>query len=183
MSSFNEWLSQRDETIFNELMEPRLAGIDPKTRMDRWTYTDKMGNNKSIKELINVTHSKGNSGIQGNISLTSDGLEFLRRKSVSLLDKVDKLGRAVGEHFGNIESMFGGKLVIELPKDIIMEQGLIGSFINAINKLANKYNLILDSSPRDYPIPFVQNNTVTVLSRERRMKKQSAEAGRSLLDS
>mgnify|MGYP006297840831 FL=1 len=79
--------------------------------------------------------------------------------------------------------MFGGKLVIELPKGIIMEQGLIGSFINAINKLANKYNLILDSSPRDYPIPFVRNNTVTVLSRENRMKKQSAEAGRSLLDS
>lgn len=39
MKNFNEWLSQKNKTIFHELFEPNLKDTDQKTRNKSWLVT------------------------------------------------------------------------------------------------------------------------------------------------
>ena len=149
MTSFNEWLEQRDERIYNELMEPPVAGADQKTLMDKWTYKNRGGVTRMVKDLVKISTFKDSEGkVTYYLELNTEGYEFLKRKLISMFEKVDKLGRAVGQHFRNIDSNYGGKLIVRLPDSsysFINEE----NFYKAIYKLASDNNLVVRKS-KDY---------------------------------
>ena len=147
MTSFNEWLEQRDERIYNELMEPPVAGADQKTLMDKWTYKNRGGVTRMVKDLVKISRFKDSKGkVTCYLELNTDGYDFLKRKLFSMFEKVDKLGRAVGQHFRNIDSNYGGKLIVKLPSyDFINQE----NFYKAIYKLATDNNLVVRKS-KDY---------------------------------
>ena len=150
MTSFNEWLEQRDERIYNELMEPPVAGADQKTLMDKWTYKNRGGVTRMVKDLVKTStfrdFSKGRNTYY--LELDTDGYEFLKEKLFSIFEKADKLGRAVGQHFRNIDSNYEGKLIVKLPSNFINEQ----NFYKAIYKLASDNNLVVRKSKNYFTI-------------------------------
>ena len=147
MTSFNEWLEQRDERIYNELMEPPVAGADQKTLKDMWTYKNRGGVTKLVKDLVKISYGVDSNGrTTCYLDLTGDAYEFLKEKLFSMFEKVDKLGRAVGQHFRNIDSNYEGKLIVKLPSyDFINQE----NFYKAIYKLATDNNLVVRKS-KDY---------------------------------
>jgi len=152
MTSFNEWLEQRDEIIYNELMEPPVAGADQKTLKNMWTYKNRGGVTKLVKDLVKISYGVDSNGrTTCYLDLTGDAYEFLKEKLFSIFEKADKLGRAVGQHFRNIDSNYGGKLIVRLPDSsysFINEE----NFYKAIYKLASDNNLVVRKSKKYFTI-------------------------------
>ena len=143
MPSFTEWLSQRNKNTFNELFEPNIQGVDPETRTKSWLITkgpkhslvDDDQKMISIKDFLRTSESKLGCEM---VMLSTQGNAFLRREDISLMEKVDKIGRALGVYFQKIDHNYNGLLAFEPFSQDEREKNV---YMKAINSIATKYNL------------------------------------------
>ena len=106
MTSFNEWLEQRDERVYNEMFE-KDAPLDLPDTNGQGLVNIRWNSNMDFMELyLNPEGKKYVSSAQGR-------MPFGGRNS--LLKVVDQLGKAIGkEYFANIDSMTKGTGKINL---------------------------------------------------------------------
>lgn len=142
MSNFTEWLSKRNKNIFNELFEPNLQGVDQQTKNKSWLVSKGPKNSILDKEMIGIkdflttkTSDKLNAMM---VELSTQGVAFLNRQDINMSEKIDKLGRALGNLFQKIDENYDGLLAFppfsqdEREKDMYMK---------AISRIAGRYNL------------------------------------------
>ena len=142
MSNFTEWLSKRNKNIFNELFEPNLQGVDQKTKNKSWLVSKGPKNSILDKEMISIkdflttkTSDKLNAMM---VEISTQGVAFLNRQDINMSEKIDKLGRALGNLFQKIDENYDGLLAFppfsqdEREKDMYMK---------AISIIAGRYNL------------------------------------------
>ena len=110
MSNFIEWLSKRNKNIFNELFEPNLQGVDQQTKNKSWLVSKGPKNSILDKEMIGIkdflttkTSDKLNAML---VQLSTQGVDFLKRTDINMSEKIDKLGRALGNLLQKIDENY-----------------------------------------------------------------------------
>lgn len=143
MTSFNEWLEQRDERVYNEMFEKKHPLDLPDT------------NGKGLTEL------KWSSGLDCmSIHLTDEGKRYVNSAGnkmfgtggPSLLKIVDQIGKSIGiQYFTNINAVTKGTGKISLGNlesdirysmgDIYNSQRGNNAFMRSVLNIAHQYGL------------------------------------------
>jgi hypothetical protein len=142
MTSFNEWLEQRDERIYNEMFE-KDAPLDLPDTNGQGLVNIRWNSNMDCMELyLNP---------EGKRYLGSKSSKMFGAGGPSLLKVIDQIGKSIGgEYFANIDSMTKGTGKInlgQLENDI--RDGLQGggsqrgnnAFMRSVLNIAYQYGL------------------------------------------
>ncbi len=143
MSSFSNWLSQRDNNTYNELFEPNLIGKDQETRRKNWLVSnpDKTAS-ANIKDFLMVKTSE-KWGCEA-VYLTDTGKEFLNREDIDVSERMDKLGRALGSLFEKMDD-YGGLLLLPPFSPYIRFNN---TYLVAIDRVVKLHNLEMKTNGR-----------------------------------
>jgi hypothetical protein len=90
MTSFNEWLYQRDENIYNEMIEPE--------------------GNTQVNQLLVVPPYKEN-GLN-LLEVSPEGSNMINNKNIEVMEKGKKFIAAMRNYLSEIDSKYNGVLVI-----------------------------------------------------------------------
>lgn len=143
MTSFNEWLEQRDERVYNEMFE-KDAPLDLPDTNGQGLVNIRWNSNMDCMELYLNPEGK-------RYVLSAGGSKMFGTSGPSLLKVVDQLGKAIGsEYFADIDSMTKGTGKInlgQLENDIRYALQGAGSqrgnnaFMRSVLNIAHQYGL------------------------------------------
>lgn len=117
MTSFNEWLYQRNENIYNELFEPEGSG--------------------EVNQLLVVTTHKEN-GLN-LLELSTKGSNMANNKNIEFLEKANKFGAAMKNYLSEIDSKYNGVLIIGGSLQLYL--GHKNPIVNVLEKFTSKLKL------------------------------------------
>jgi hypothetical protein len=118
MTSFNEWLYQRNENIYNELFEPE--------------------GNTQVNQLLEVQPYKEN-GLNV-LELSTEGSNMANNQNIEVMEKANKFGAAMQNYLSEIDSKYNGVLIIGGTFQVYLF-GRKNPLVNALSRFTNKLNL------------------------------------------
>ena len=118
MTSFNEWLYQRNENIYNELFEPEGSG--------------------EVNQLLVVPPYKEN-GLNV-LELSTEGSNMANNQNIEVMEKANKFGAAMQNYLSEIDSKYNGVLIIGGSLQVYLF-GRKNPLVNALSRFTNKLNL------------------------------------------
>lgn len=117
MTSFNEWLYQRNENIYNELFEPEGSG--------------------EVNQLLVVPPYKEN-GLN-LLELSTKGSNMANNKNIKFLEKANKFGAAMKNYLSEIDSKYNGVLIIGGSLQLYL--GHKNPIVNVLEKFTSELKL------------------------------------------
>lgn len=168
MTSFNEWLEQRDERIYNEMFE--------KKGMPLGGY----GGMSDILTAHTIPARRSPYGIDDTtLSLTQKGKDLA--KTMPFMKFIDQLGRSVGRHIevsnlGAAEQINLGQLENELH-DVFGSDWSRGknAFMAAVHSIASQNNAIAKGNTGGLGMRIVSKDTAAYLARQGQFKHEPIE--------
>ena len=133
MTSFNEWLYQRDENIYNEMIEPE--------------------GNTQVNQLLVVPPYKEN-GLN-LLEVSPEGSNMINNKNIEVMEKANKFGAAMQNYLSEIDSKYNGVLVIGGTFQVYLF-GRKNPLVNALTRFTDTRNLKFLKFGRKY-IVFSEN--------------------------
>lgn len=118
MTSFNEWLYQRNENIYNELFEPEGSG--------------------EVNQLLEISSAKEN-GLNV-LQLSTEGSNMANNQNIEVMEKANKFGAAMQNYLSEIDSKYNGVLIIGGSLQVYLF-GRKNPLVNALSRFTNKLNL------------------------------------------
>jgi len=118
MTSFNEWLYQRDENIYNEMFEPE--------------------GNTQVNQLLEIQSHKEN-GLN-LLAVSPEGSNMINNKNIEVMEKANKFGAAMQNYLSEIDSKYKGVLIIGSSLQSYLF-GRKNPLVNALTRFTNKLNL------------------------------------------
>ena len=118
MTSFNEWLYQRNENIYNELFEPEGSG--------------------EVNQLLVISSAKEN-GLNV-LELSTEGSNMANNQNIEVMEKANKFGAAMQNYLSEIDSKYNGVLIIGGSLQLYLF-GRKNPLVNALSRFTNKLNL------------------------------------------
>lgn len=118
MTSFNEWLYQRNENIYNELFEPEGSG--------------------EVNQLLVISSAKEN-GLNV-LELSTEGSNMANNQNIEVMEKANKFGAAMQNYLSEIDSKYNGVLIIGGSLQVYLF-GRKNPLVNALSRFTNKLNL------------------------------------------
>ena len=118
MTSFNEWLYQRNENIYNELFEPEGSG--------------------EVNQLLEISSAKEN-GLNV-LQLSTEGTNMVNNQNIEVMEKANKFGAAMQNYLSEIDSKYNGVLIIGGSLQVYLF-GRKNPIVNALSRFTDKLNL------------------------------------------
>jgi hypothetical protein len=132
MTSFNEWLYQRDENIYNEMFEPE--------------------GNTQVNQLLAVQSYKQN-GLN-LLEVSPKGSNMINNKNIEVMEKGKKFIAAMRNYLSEIDSKYNGVLVIGGSLKLYL--GSKNPIVNALIRFTKRRNLKFRNFGKKY-IVFSEN--------------------------
>jgi hypothetical protein len=117
MTSFNEWLYQRDENIYNEMFEPE--------------------GNTQVNQLL-VVPSYKEKGLN-LLEVSPEGSNMINNKNIEVMEKGKKFIAAMRNYLSEIDSKYNGVLVIGSSLQLYL--GSKNPIVNALTRFTDTRKL------------------------------------------
>ena len=132
MTSFNEWLYQRDENIYNEMFEPE--------------------GNTQVNQLLVVPSYKEN-GLN-LLEVSPEGSNMINNKNIEVMEKGKKFIAAMRNYLSEIDSKYNGVLIIGGSLQLYL--GSKNPIVNALTRFTDTRKLKFRKFGKKY-IVFSEN--------------------------
>jgi len=132
MTSFNEWLYQRDENIYNEMFDTE--------------------GNTQVNQLLAVQSYKEN-GLN-LLEVSPEGSNMINNKNIEVMEKGKKFIAAMRNYLSEIDSKYNGVLIIGSSLKLYL--GSKNPIVNALTRFTKRRNLKFRNFGKKY-IVFSEN--------------------------
>lgn len=167
MTSFNEWLEQRDERVYNEMFEKQGRELG--------------GGGEDIVSAHTIPARRSSYGIDDTtLSLTQKGKNLA--KTMPFMQFIDQLGRTVARHV-NMSNLGGGNEQINLGQLENELNDALGSdwsrgknaFMAAVHSIASQNNAIAKGNTGGLGMRIISKDTAAYLAKQGRFKHEPIE--------